>query len=961
MLFGNSVRTKIYTCISIAFVISVTVLELNHYPFPKFNPRNIELSVAVTIIGLITLIYQLTRTFEKQKTQALVAIKQEQEIFIKNTAQVPGTVYQFQLFKDGTSRYLHLTDSAKELLNVDIEAVKQNPDLLFNRIEKEDLITIRKSLLDSIKTKENWRYVYRLNTKGKPVKWISGNAKPEAQEDGSTIWYGYAYDFTEEKNTEQILLKSQDNFNLIANTINDVFYLYDNTKNEYLFISPNCENVLGVEQQYFYSGSNNYTKKSVHPDDLQKLKKASLQMQDGLSYDIDFRVIINGRTAWLNEKSYPIKNEKGKIIKYSGVITDITLRKLAEESLIESQHNILQISSTINDVFFLYDCINKKYLFVSSACKTVLGVDDTFFYEGKNYTENFAHPADRQMLQDAYETIGDGGEYDLEYRIFINKEIKWLREKSFAIKNDAGEVLKISGIIADVTAEKRNAEKLVKSQTAFEEAQHLANVGSWEYSFFDKKCMWSKEMYRIFEMGNLPPEELFDHVKTKIFPADVVVAEKGIIKVIGEGGVHSIEIKFVGANGQVKYISVIAEPILSLVNKKVIGIKGAVQDITKQKLAAMAKSNFLSTMSHEIRTPINGVIGITNLLLEEDLTAIQKEYINTLNFSAQHLTTIVSDILDFSKIESGNFTFEKVSFNLEQVCQNIFKLFQSSAKEKDLQYEFVPAPIEEFSLYGDHVRLSQVLSNLLSNAIKFTQQGSVHFSYSVKEQTDKNITITFIIKDSGIGITPIQQGRIFESFLQADDTVTRMYGGTGLGLTISKRLVEMQQGKIFVESEYGRGSAFSVEIAFDKHSFTDEKFAAAHLVKTDKTILNGMKILVAEDNKINAMVLVRFLDKWKITSKIAGNGQKAVDILQEEDFDLVLMDLQMPVLDGREATKVIRNLHNKKINSIPIVALTADALIESQRALLNNGFNDCITKPFNPDTLFKMLQKYHLQ
>jgi signal transduction histidine kinase/CheY-like chemotaxis protein len=399
----------------------------------------------------------------------------------------------------------------------------------------------------------------------------------------------------------------------------------------------------------------------------------------------------------------------------------------------------------------------------------------------------------------------------------------------------------------------------------------------------------------------------------------------------------------------------------------------AVTDKIKAEQTTLAKSDFLSTMSHEIRTPINGVIGLSNLLLEEKLTDKQMEYVKTLNFSAQHLLALVSDILDFSKIESGSLQLEKTSFNLEKLCQHVFDLYKGKADEKGIAYNFNPVPIKDYSLYGDPTRLSQILSNLLSNAIKFTNKGSVDFSYSIKdkkepfvelsyrlkEETNHKVLVEFIIKDSGIGIAQKQQSKIFESFSQADKSITREYGGTGLGLTISKKLVELHGGNIIVNSVHGKGSEFIVSVPLDKHVYTDKEALERSARKTPSEKLTGMRILIAEDNHINALVLTRFLQKWNAEYIVAKDGQEAVDFIKKGKFDVVLMDLQMPVMDGMEATTAIRNLNDDAINKIPIVAFTADALIDNHRRLIKLGFDHCLTKPFNPEVLLKFLKKYH--
>lgn len=386
------------------------------------------------------------------------------------------------------------------------------------------------------------------------------------------------------------------------------------------------------------------------------------------------------------------------------------------------------------------------------------------------------------------------------------------------------------------------------------------------------------------------------------------------------------------------------------------------EDATIEKIRAeqshIAKNDFLSTMSHEIRTPINGVIGISNLLMEEELTVRQKEYVNILNFSSRHLLSIVSDILDFSKIESGNIHFDKNSFDLKSTCFNITELYNSRAKEKNINLFFEPDESVSNSLHGDSVRLCQVLTNLVSNAIKFTEKGSVTLKYRNISETTSNITIKFSIKDTGIGIAKDKIDKIFESFSQADASISSQFGGTGLGLTISKKLIELQGGKISVNSELGKGSEFVFYLSFEKHVYVDNLPTPNRVTDRVKN-LQGMKVMVVEDNRINAQVLSSFLKKWNIQIELATNGKEALEKLDESEFDLVLMDLQMPVMDGKEATKIIRTEKLSSYGKIPIIALTADASSDTQKSITQFGFNHYLSKPFSPDALYRLLNKYY--
>jgi signal transduction histidine kinase/ActR/RegA family two-component response regulator len=389
--------------------------------------------------------------------------------------------------------------------------------------------------------------------------------------------------------------------------------------------------------------------------------------------------------------------------------------------------------------------------------------------------------------------------------------------------------------------------------------------------------------------------------------------------------------------------------------------KSTIEKINAEQSAA-AKSDFLSTMSHEIRTPINGVIGIANLLKDENLTKQQKEYVDVLHFSANHLLSLVSDILDFSKIETGKVDFEKTNFDLNQVCNAVYHLYKLHADEKKIDLIYTPDTSLKQSIYGDQVRLNQVLTNLLGNAIKFTEKGNIFFSYKVLTETVNNCTIEFKIKDTGIGIKTEEQASVFDGFSQANKNISRVYGGTGLGLTICKKLVELQGGKISMVSEYGKGSEFAFYISFEKNVTTDVNVNdEAPNISTNTNRLTGMKVLVAEDNNINILVIKRFLEKWGISYKIGLTGKEAVEYANAEGFDLILMDLHMPEMDGEDATRMIRNSADDKVSKIPIIALTANASTVTQKKLLENGFNNYISKPFNPDILFKMIKKYYNQ
>ena len=376
----------------------------------------------------------------------------------------------------------------------------------------------------------------------------------------------------------------------------------------------------------------------------------------------------------------------------------------------------------------------------------------------------------------------------------------------------------------------------------------------------------------------------------------------------------------------------------------------------KAEEAAKSKQAFMSTMSHEIRTPLNEVIGITNLLMQGNPREDQMDLIKTLRFSSNHLMSLVNDVLDFNKIESGKIFLEQTQFNLADFLDEIKRSYSYRAKEKKLEFDIIRENNLPVSVIGDPIRLNQILSNLLSNALKFTLKGGIKVHVVETGRTGNQSNIEFKVVDTGIGIAKDKLIEIFESFTQASTDTTRRFGGTGLGLAICKKLIELQGGTIRVESEPGKGSAFT----FNLSVMVSEEHAPVNPPLTAETFsgLTGKRILVAEDNKINFFVVNKFLIGWGMIVTHVENGQLALDMIEKEEFDLILMDLHMPVLDGIEATRIIRNSENPKIKNIPIIALTAAIMSESHDRIEDLNINDYVLKPFKPQDLYDRIVKH---
>jgi PAS domain S-box-containing protein len=376
----------------------------------------------------------------------------------------------------------------------------------------------------------------------------------------------------------------------------------------------------------------------------------------------------------------------------------------------------------------------------------------------------------------------------------------------------------------------------------------------------------------------------------------------------------------------------------------------------KAEEAAQSKQLFMSTMSHEIRTPLNEVIGITNLLLQGNPREDQMDYIKTLKFSGNHLLTLVNDVLDYNKMESGKIVFEQTQFDLMEFLEEIMRSYSFRSKAKNLKFDIRKGIDLPRLVVGDPIRLNQILSNLLSNALKFTNAGSITVSVNVINRAGDKSSLEFKVSDTGIGISKDKHGLIFDSFTQASPDTTRHFGGTGLGLSICKKLIELQGGTISLESEPGVGSTFKFILPLGFIEKEGQKQSVE--VPENYTGLEGKKILIAEDNKINFFVANKFLVSWGITVSHAADGMIAIQMLENEEFDMVLMDLHMPVMDGIEATRIIRKSENPRIKNIPIVALTAAIMSESHDKIEDLNINDYVLKPFKPHDLFERIMKH---
>ena len=782
------------------------------------------------------------------------------------------------------------------------------------------------------------------------------------------------------------LIKSDDTiFNFIESASLDGMWFWDLENPDHEWMSSSFWTTLGYDpssKAHLASEWHNI----INQGDLKVARENFERHCADPSYPYDQIVRYQhkeGHTVWIRCRGIAIRDENGKPIRMLGAHTDVTamkeqemLRVAQEKAQIAFQKQALlldELEQTANIGTWEVDLVSKS-VYWSEQTKRIHEVPDDYAPNLETGINFYKQGESRERIKRAVEEgiqYGKSWELELELVTAKGRDI-WVRAHGNPFFVD-GKCVRLFGVFQDISKQKFTEAALKESREAamanairLQLAYDSIGMGIWEWDFSTQIMTWDDKMLGLYELSKEEFSGKLEQWEAMIHPDDVKNTKYQLNKVLETKSKIDTEFRIVLRNGSIKYIRAGA---LALTNKvgKPIKMVGVNYDITekvkiiegleeakkKAELATQAKSEFLANMSHEIRTPMNAILGALQLLKSSVNEERLKSILTNATFSAKNLLTILNDILDYSKIESNKLELENVAFSLNKMLNSVCYELENTATNKGIALRFDVDKACCDTWQGDPTRVHQIVLNLASNAVKFTTEGGVNIKVACLPIHGKdNLCIKVI--DSGIGMSKEYQQRIFERFAQADPSTTRKYGGTGLGMSITLNLVKMMGGGIKINSELGKGTSVAVALPLDKKEEDASSQDAKELVTPE---LSGKRVLVVDDNAINKVVVEAMLEPTNAELITADNGMEAVELANQSHFDLIFMDIHMPVMDGIQANREI-----KKYNAdTPVVALTANVMPSDVAHYMEQGFISHLGKPVELEQLYALIDKLLLR
>lgn len=736
----------------------------------------------------------------------------------------------------------------------------------------------------------------------------------------------------------------------------------------------------------------------VHPDDREPTMQIwTSAVQNQTPYHAEYRLqIADGGFRWYRARGVPIIGTDGKTREWVGLCEDIDAQKRNDEEKSASQAALRQSEERYRQTFdnaavgIAHVGLDGTVLRVNDALCQIIGYTREELCE-KTF-HDMTHPDDAERDWDASRRLAAGeiSLYQTEKR-YIHKSGRyvWANITASLMRDDGGRPLNFISIVEDIGAHKAAELALMESEDHYRFMVDTNPQMPWTADADGQMTDFSD---RWLMMVNMSRAETRDEGWLQVLhPDDARRMRDAWYASVACGGVYDFEHRARTADGSYRWMRSRAVPRRDA-SGRIIRWYGSTEDIDKQKhvetnlerlveqrtaalneanealitardaalAAAKSKSEFLANMSHEIRTPMNGVIGLTSLLLRMKLDPEAHAMVETISSSGETLLRVIDDILDLSRIDANKLEIERTRVDVDQLCADVIALFQGHAQAKSVALRCAPPHEKAPRVLADSVRLRQVLSNLIANGVKFTDKGEVTLSWNWM-QDSVGVRMSFNVADTGAGIPEDRTIAVFESFTQADGSTQRRFGGTGLGLTISKRLVELMGGSISVKSDVGVGTSFTVELSFETAPVWSEEAQGPDSGASQATVRN-VRVLLAEDNAVNILVARRLLEHCGCEVDVAENGLRAIAMASSGNYDLVLMDVQMPTCDGLEATRVIRMAEARDgRRRLPVYALTANAMRGDREECLAAGMDGFLAKPIPLAALQAVLNEIQLE
>ncbi|GGF11933.1 PAS domain-containing hybrid sensor histidine kinase/response regulator [Hymenobacter cavernae] len=903
----------------------------------------------------------------ERKTAQLALIDNEQR-FRTLIESAPGALYEWRENLDGTYYATYGTPKFKELFGITAADVPLIPSF----IHPEDRARWRQSIEESKRLRSPWQFEGRMVVPGQPLRWWRADAILAEEDEDGVLYRGIMNDTTAAVLAQQTIRESDQRWRAAMEGVGNDTWEY-NLQTKELIISAKYRDLLGYDnRQHPTTGCPWYA--NVRAQDLAAASEALARVVGGEVplYSVTYQIVDQpGPDKWiLSRAMITQRDEAGKPLILTGTHTDVTEVTEAKMALEASTLRLVSTIASLQGAVLLEDEHQKIVLANEAFCRLfgLVGSPDELI------------GADCLTLAEEAKPVFSDEAGFIQRINTIRQQRQAVREDTIVLKD--GRVLSRDSTpifvhdhyigflwkYEDVTVRKNEEEVLRRREEKYRGILENLNLGLVEIDR-EGKVLFANNSYG--EMTGYSVEELLGDTLDKLFAQNPeskqLIEKKKKLRPLGIS--DSYELAIETKQGQVKWLMVSGAPLYND-EKQHVGSIGVHLDITQQKRlqtslreakevaeeSAKAKERFLANMSHEIRTPMNAILGMSQLLNKTPLSAQQDNYLRAITTSAESLLVIINDILDQSKIDAGKMTIEHIGFSLRNVFEQVEKTLQYKAEDKGLSLLMqVGAGIPEV-LIGDPHRITQVLLNLAGNSIKFTEKGQVRVSCKLAGTLEQKVVVEFKVRDTGIGMDQQYLGSLFQSFSQEDSSISRKFGGTGLGLHISRNLVDLMGGEIQIESEKHQGttSTFALQLSIGSGADLPRTELTGSL-NTIREELRGKRVLLVEDNEFNRMLAKTLLEQAHIQVAEAENGAIAVAMARQQAFDLILMDMHMPVMNGLEATSQLRQELGLQT---PIIALTANAIQGDNQKCLTAGMNDYLSKPFREDQLLKMVHDW---